>query len=134
MYHFTDPRNIPSIRKHGLLSWRRLADRGIAHFPASSPLSRDLDERKGLADYVRLALRPEHPMAWRAVHEGRIEEFVWLKVDRTVMRFGALFSDKNAAAADATIDSNWSTALKSDDPQAEVLVPGFISPRWITFP
>ncbi len=135
LYHFTDPRNIPSIKKYGLLSWRRLVDRGIIHFPASSELSRELDERKQLDDYVRLCLRPEHPMAYRAIHEDRVDGLVWLKVDRTVARFrSTLFSDRNAAATGAIINSDWATAFKSDDPQAEVLVEGFIGTKWIEFP
>ncbi len=135
LYHFTDPQNLPCIRRIGLLSWHQLGLRDIDHFPASNELSRDLDAAKDLEDYVRLCRRPDHPMATCALMEERISDVVWLIIDDSVIGWReTLFSDSNATANYATINNNAHTALGSNDPQAEVLVKGSISPRWITFP
>lgn len=134
LYHFTDHRNLVSIRRLGLLSWHRLSDRGIVHIPASNDLSRQLDSRHGLEDYVRLCLTNYHPMATAAVAQGRVDQIAWLRVDHVVVRFDPLFADRNATANGAIINRDPTTAYDSTDPQAEVLIPGFIAVRWITFP
>lgn len=135
LYHFTDGRNVPSIRRYGLLSWQLLVGRGIQHFPASNELSRELDARKDLQNYVRLCLRPQHPMATRALYERRVESLVWLEIDDVVTRWRATrFSDRNATANEARVDSSPATAFSSQDPQAEILVEGSLNPKWITFP
>jgi hypothetical protein len=134
LYHFTDHRNLVSIRKLGLLSWCRLSDCGIVHIPASNALSRELDIRHGLEDYVRLCLTNYHPMATAALAQGRVEHIAWLRVDPIVIRFGALFADRNATATGAIINRDPAVAYESTDPQAEVLIPGFIAVKWITFP
>lgn len=135
LYHFTDAVNVPSIRRHGLLSWPQLDARGIDYRPASNSLSRELDRRRGLAGYVRLTLRPEHPMAWRALHEGRVGPLVWLQVDGIVGRWRTTrFSNGNAASSGATVNGDWRTAFESQDPQAEVLVRRRLHPQWITLP
>jgi hypothetical protein len=72
-------------------------------------------------------------MALYAVEEGRIRNLVWLTIDDQVLNFACLFSDMNATANDATVDDDVRTALESDDPQAEVLVRGYVAARWITF-
>ena len=135
LYHFTDPRNLPSIQKHGLLSWKRLLSRGILHHPASNTLSRELDDRHNLGDYVRLCVRREHPMAARAVIERRIIDFVWLEVDIAVIRWTATrFSNDNAASNRALVNTDPKTAMESPSNQAEVLVCGGLAVRWISFP
>ena len=118
----------------GLQSWKRLVERGIRHQPASSGDSRSLDLRRRLEDYVRLAISDYHPMAYLAEKQGRVEELVWLAIDDRVLRFNPLFSDKNATANDATINSDPRTAFESDSDQAEVLIRGFVALRWIRFP
>jgi len=135
LYHFTDPRNIPSIRENGLLSWQQLKIRGITHFPASNDLSRNLDAAKNLQNYVRLCLQQQHPMATMALFEGRIGNLVWLVIDDAVLQLQTtLFSNRNAAANAAIINRDPHTALGSNDQQAEVLVAESIEPRWIIFP
>lgn len=135
LYHFTDPRNLNSIKKYGLLSWMQLESRGIRHYPASNSLSRNLDLRVELEDYARLCLHDRHPMAYKAVYEGRIISFVWLEIDDSVTRWrSTLFSDENATSNIAIVDNYWSTAFNSDSVQAEVLIKSSLNPKWITFP
>lgn len=134
-YHFTDPRNLPSIRDHGLLCWPALQQRGITFYPASNDLSRFLDREKGTSGYVKLCTQPWHPMATRALREGRVIDLVWLEIDDAVVHWGSTrFSDTNVTANRATIDACPDTALESDDPQAEILIRHSLGPRWITFP
>lgn len=73
-------------------------------------------------------------MAYCAVEEGRIRNLVWLTVDDHVINFATLFSNTNATKTGAIVNDDPSTALDSDDRQAEVLVPGYVAARWITFP
>lgn len=135
LYHFTDPRNIPSIKKYGLLSWYELNKKNIYHIPASNSLSRNLDTRRNLEDYVRLSLNTNHPMFARAINEGRVKNLVWLKIDPIVMNFpDTLFSNDNATSNRAVIINNKDTALKSNSSQAEVLVKKRIDPKYIIFP
>lgn len=135
LYHFTDVRNIESIRTHGLLSWWRLLGRQIDFIPASTRDSRNIDQRKGLQNYVRLCKSPNHPMAFRAKSEGRIKYFEWLEIDGSLINWRQTrFSDVNAVANDATVNNDKYTFLNSDDIQAEVLVHGSLKTNWITFP
>lgn len=57
LYHFTDRRNIPSIKRHGgLLSWSYCEKHKIdIPNPGGGNLSRNLDEMRNLQDYVRLS-------------------------------------------------------------------------------
>ena len=134
LYHFTDSGNIRSIRRRGLLSWRRLEDLQVFHRAGSNELSRRLDKLEGLEDYVRLCREPTHPMAFVALDEGRIDEVLWLVVDEQVLRFSPLYSDMNATATAAIVNRDPATAFESQDPQAEILIPGFVAAKWITFP
>lgn len=135
-FHFTDSRNLPSIRRFGLRSWQFLQDHDVRHFPASNAASRNLDRRAGLQDYVRLCLRPFHPMEYRACHDPDrdIERIMWIVVDPIVIQWKAtLFSSDNATSKRARIDADPWTAFASDSEQAEILVKGWIDRRWLRF-
>ena len=135
LYHFTDSRNIPSIRRYGLLSWKRLIEKKIIHWPASSENSRWLDSRINLEDYIRLCKQPSHPMAYKAIQEGRIQDFVWLEIDDVVINWKAtLYSSENAVANRAIINNDQRTAFESTSIQAEILVLGGLNQKWIKFP
>ena len=135
LYHFTDPRNIESIGRSGLLSWHQLVQQQIVHYPGSNEDSRRIDARKCLENYVHLCLHPEHSMAELAVQHKRIENYVWLSIDDRVIRLAStLFSDQNATANAAIINDDPNTALSSKNPRAEVLVEGSIDINWISFP
>lgn len=94
LYHFTDVRNINSIKQHGLLSWRELQARGIIPpAPGANELSHDLDVALDLDQYVHLCLWSEHPMEWRARQDGRILQSTFLKISTEVLNLpGLLFA------------------------------------------
>ena len=99
-YHFTDRRNLASIREHGgLFSWKYCEDHEITiPYTGGSDFSRSLDRNHGLADYVRLSFCDDHPMAWRKHNEG--SSLVLLYVDIEVAAFKeTLFTDRNAASS-----------------------------------
>ena len=119
LYHFTDPRNLESIRLFGLMSWQQLIQQDIGHFPGSDKDSRRIDARKCLENYVHLCLFPEHSMAELAVKQKRIESFVWLTIDCSVIRIETTqFSDQNATANAAIINHDPQTALAINNPRA----------------
>lgn len=153
LYHFTDEINIRSIQRNGgLYSWKSCERRGIyIPRPGSDHLSKSLDDRKNLGDYVRLSFNPKQPMLYVAQREGRINKPVILKIDPVVMLWKTtLFSNINAAANAAHIgpdstdfmevrtnfalSEDWTTEEEKRYFQAEVLVKSHIPLEYITFP
>ena len=131
LYHFTDSRNLLSIKKLGLLSWPILFECNISSYMGSNQLSRNLDERKGFERYVRLALQPRHRMLNYCLMDGRINQAIWLSIDDSIlMQSGIFYSNTNAAANRAIIDNDPDTALNGDD-QAEILIPERITTNYI---
>ena len=98
LYHFTDRRNIPSIKLHGgLFSWHYCKKNNIT-IPCQGGDydSQELDKKYGLEDYVRLSFCNDHPMAYRLQQSG--SNIVILKIEVGVALLkGTLFSDINAA-------------------------------------
>lgn len=94
-YHFTDTRNITSIKSHGLMSLHLLREKGIAPPAAGgNDWSHDADERLGLHRYVHLCFLDQHPMEWTIKQEERIKETIFIKVDKSVLtRPGILLSN-----------------------------------------
>lgn len=127
-YHFTDRSNLPSIRRLGLLSARQLRFARYDHRPSSSTASRRIDEKLNLDDYVRLCLKPEHPMAEAALFRGSASELAWLEVNLTSLvrlRGRVRYTNTNAVSRSMTIDDDPATALNGDH-QAEILVRGSV--------
>lgn len=86
-HHFTERANLPSIKRHGLLSLAEIARLQIPHVSfSSSPESRSVDSHYGLDDFVRLAFVDQHPMEYVARKEGRIKDSVFLSVDASVLQ------------------------------------------------
>lgn len=86
-YHFTDTRNLPSIRTSGLLSAAELKRRNIAiPAPGGNDWSKEADLHAGMDQYVHLCFRSSHPMEFKAKKEGRIQESLFLRIDPTVLR------------------------------------------------
>lgn len=96
-YHFTDRKNLISIKKHGgLLSWKYCEENNITiPNPGGDSLSRQLDCSHNLQNYVRVSLCDDHPMAYRCHQEGA--DLVLLKISIDVATFSdTIFCDMNA--------------------------------------
>lgn len=106
LYHFTDRSNIDSIIKYGYLySWKFCEENGIV-VPATggNQLSRDLDAKKRLENYVRASFCNRHPMLKAALERGSIKDAVLLEIDPEVIYWnGTRFSNMNATRKDAMI-------------------------------
>lgn len=149
LYHFTDIRNIPSIKRHGgLLSWYYCKKHDIT-IPCQGGDydSRELDKKYGLEDYVRLSFCDDHPMAYRLKQSGSNIVILRIKVDVALLK-DTQFSDMNAADKRHThgkrlehlkmvdFEATRMHYLRSDDPnfkphQAEVMVKTFIPLKYI---
>ncbi len=108
LYHFTDYRNLESIRSHGgLYSPRQCKQRGISvAAPGGNEGSRRTDQRRGLQDYVHLSLNPRLPMMYVARREGRLKYVKILQIDPSVIYLEpTLFSDVNALDREARLGS-----------------------------
>ena len=144
LYHFTDRRNLDSIRRYGgLYSWKYCLDHNIIiAFPGGNDDSRNNDRRYQLEDYVRLSFCDDHPMKKRLLDSGY--DLVLLKIKTDVAELETtLFSDINATDNNCIFGGSienlkavdfYATQchfLKNSDPlfkkhQAEVLVKTFI--------
>jgi hypothetical protein len=101
-FHFTDTRNLPSIREHGLLSMYELRQRRIIMAPGGNDWSIEADRRSGMDRYVHLCFFEEHPMDYIAQKEGRIEKTRFLRIDPTVLTMdGVLVSTEVSNKAGA---------------------------------
>ena len=148
-YHFTDRKNLQSIRRRGgLLSWKYCEDHNITiPNPGGGTLSRNLDRRHRLEDYVRVSFCDDHPMAYRCHQEGA--DLVLLRISIDVATFkNTIFSDMNATdnnhSKGPSIDDLYEVDIRatqrnfvsrSDDDfgphQAEVLIKTFVPIKYI---
>ena len=98
LYHFTDRRNLDSIKQHGgLLSWFYCEKNNIhIPYPGGDSSSKSLDKSFHLEDYVRLSFCENHPMSWRLQQQGYDLVLLKVKIDAAWMKY-TMFSDINAA-------------------------------------
>lgn len=98
LYHFTDRRNLDSIRRNGgLYSWYYCLNHNIdIPYPGGGEQSRSLDRWHGLQDYVRLSFCDDHPMAYRLQQDGYNLVLLRIKIDVALLE-DTQFSDINAA-------------------------------------
>lgn len=96
-YHFTDRRNLASIKRHGgLYSWSYCESHNITiPYAGGGSTSRSLDSFYGLEDYVRLSFCNNHPMMYRLEQEGYDLVLLKISVDVALLE-ETLFSDMNA--------------------------------------
>ena len=150
LYHFTDIRNITSIKKHGgLLSWHYCKTHNIIiPSPGGNEGSRNLDKRYKLEDYVRLSFCTDHPMQYRLELDGCMMVLLKIKIDVAWFK-DTQFSDKNATDSSHKHGGNLDdlrgvnfaatqrTYISRNDPaafklhQAEVMVRTFIPKEYI---
>jgi hypothetical protein len=153
LYHFTDRSNLRSIKlRGGLYSGYYCAQNGIAiPCPGGNELSRGLDQKYGLEDYVRLGFNRNPPMMIVACREGIISDPVIIVVDTSVVHWApTLFSDMNATDSLATRgddlasfqairfdiarSSTWSGEMEKKWRQAEVMVKTHIPLKYLKLP
>jgi hypothetical protein len=85
IYHFTDKRNIPEIKKNGgLIPRSMLEGNGVPHIPGGNQWSIDADNLSGMQNFVHLCFLNDHPMEYRAKEEGRIDS-IWLAVSTIIL-------------------------------------------------
>lgn len=108
LYHFTDEANLQSIKKHGALySWQYCETNNITIPQAGGgELSRSLDRRHGVQNYVRLSFIRNHPMMYLLQTRGRLGNTVVLEIDPVVVFWkDTKFANKNATRNDVNIGS-----------------------------
>ena len=99
LYHFTDRANLQSIyNNNGLYSWKYLKQNNIPiPYPGGDSLSRDLDIRYNLQNYVRLCFTKNHPMMYVAKQQGRLNDPVILEISSEVIFWNETkYSNMNA--------------------------------------
>jgi len=99
LYHFTDRSNLASIKKlGGLYSWDYMLNNGLDIACAGGDhLSRMLDSRYGLENYVRTSFCSNHPMMYVAKNQGRIPNPVILHINPEIVKlYHTIFSNMNA--------------------------------------
>mgnify|MGYP003494453474 CR=1 FL=1 len=106
LYHFTDRENLESIKKNGgLYSWDFCEKNNLSiSKPGGDELSRSLDKRYGLENYVRLSFSRNHPMMHVAKSQNRINNPIILEIDPEVIFWkNSKYSDKNATRNDVIV-------------------------------
>ena len=105
-FHFTDTRNLPSIRENGLLPLAEIRRLGVK-VPAAggNDWSHEQDELRGLDGYVHLCLIEQHPMEWFAREkEKRLEETCFIQVATDVIHWdGIRFTAEVANRSGSTL-------------------------------
>ncbi len=148
-YHFTDIGNLKSIIKNGgLYSWYGIQKKGISSLLSSNELSRQLDVKHNLQDYVRLSFYSYHPMSTRLIYEEN-KDLVWLEIDLDVACWeSTLFSNINATDNNVKVDGDFNflktldldifkyeyrdlDLLGKKEYQAEILVKEFLPIKYI---
>lgn len=150
LWHFTDQRNLDSIRAlGGLYPLRSLKERAVPiPAPGGNDWSHTADARCGVDQFVHCCFFDDHPMCFRAKQDGRIKDPVWLSVDVAVLdlpgvRFTADVANKSGvpllSPVEALAELDWEALyarLDWKDPEvkarrllakkAEALIPGHI--------
>jgi hypothetical protein len=87
-YHFTDRKNLPLVRQHGLLSTSELRSRDLFGNvkTGGDAVSLQSDTAKGTDGYVCLCFTRSHPMAHVAMHDERELDPVYLEIDPKVIK------------------------------------------------
>jgi len=91
-YHFTDTRNLPSIRQNGLLPLTEIRRRGIEVTAfGGNDWSHEEDARRGLDSYVHLCFLNEHPMEYIAREKDkRIQVTHFIPVSTAIIQMDGI--------------------------------------------
>ena len=104
LYHFTERSNLTSIKRNGgLFSWHYCVTNGIEiPTPGGNQLSRDLDTRKGLQNFVRASFTRNHPMMY--VQSIRDRDNVILELDPEILLWKETkYANMNATRNDVNV-------------------------------
>jgi hypothetical protein len=115
LYHITDKSNLESIYNHGFLgSWYFLKENGIDNINhGGNDLSRKLDIRYKLHDYVRLSFTKNLPMIYIANKDGRMPNPYVLEFNIEPIYFSdTIYCPINATDNNAESNSNFETFQK----------------------
>jgi hypothetical protein len=87
-YHFTDKKNLPLIREHGLLSTSELRSRGLYEsvVTGGDANSQESDRLTGTDKFVCLCLTDSHPMEYVARTGDRKLNATYLGIDPEVIK------------------------------------------------
>jgi ssDNA thymidine ADP-ribosyltransferase DarT-like protein len=107
LYHFTDVRNIPYIRKRkAILCTARLREKGYTFFAGGNDWSLEQDQRLGMDCYVHLCWTRGHPMEWHIRQRDAEIRIIYLQIDRSILfEPGVLFTPGVANALGMTSHS-----------------------------
>lgn len=154
LYHFTDARNLDSIREHGLLSKRVMNALDVIYCASGSNQSLKSDAASGVEDYVSLSLTDDHPMKRAVSRKARISKIVTLKVNPAILAFDQIifcktmanrkdaeFFHLDDAVAQGFIDFGVLYAedeclrrsLCESQKKCELLIPNSVPPSFISF-
>jgi hypothetical protein len=94
LYHFTDVRNLPMIKKlDGLWSTAMLRKGKCEFFPGGNDWSLEQDARVGMDYYVHLCWDTGHPMEWHIKNRDKDINLIYLEIDRAILyEPGVVFS------------------------------------------
>ena len=158
LYHFTDVRNLPLIKKlNGIWSTAKLRIGQCEFFPGGNELSLTQDAKVGMDYYVHLCWDRNHHMEKNIRHRDKDIKLFYLEIDRLILyEAGVVFTPGVAntsgmpkysvqeAVDGAIIDYDAINKrigpLYQDVPQArrqkaertEILVPERVAIKWIT--
>src|SRR5262245_45931010 len=86
LYHFTDVRNLPMIRKlDGLWSTAKLRKGKCDFFPGGNDWSLEQDARVGMDYYVHLCWDTGHPMEHYIKNRDKDIKLFHLEIDRAIL-------------------------------------------------
>lgn len=109
LYHFTDKANLPLIKiNNGLFSWDYCIKNNIkVPYFGGGELSRSLDSKANLQNYVRVSFTRQHPMMYVAQKDGRIQNPIILEISLEVAYLlNTKYSDRNATKNGARIGND----------------------------
>ncbi|MGC2526692.1 MAG: DarT ssDNA thymidine ADP-ribosyltransferase family protein [Candidatus Acidiferrum sp.] len=86
LYHFTDVRNLPTIKElDGIYSTAKLREMAAGFKAGGDEQSLQLDLRSGMDQYVHLCFDLRHPMESYIKSRDREANLVYLKIDRAIL-------------------------------------------------
>ena len=116
LYHFTDESNLETIAEKGLLSKSQMRAEGW--WPATTggnQLSHQLDDYRGISDYVSLCFTRNHPMKFLANQDGRLPSPRYLGITTEVLRVPGVRVAFGVANANETIILDLADAIAQID-------------------